>query len=110
MRYFRRANRGGHILVIEQNALGAVFGAQVNARFARQGDKIFIVSLERDTSSQRFERERAVHCAGVHVHVAEHLGDAARERAFARAYRTVNRDDQFFQEAAFGRSADFIFA
>jgi hypothetical protein len=34
LRYLRRANRGSHILVVEEYALRAVFCAQVNSRFA----------------------------------------------------------------------------
>ncbi len=88
--------------MIEKHALGAVFRAQVNARVARQRHQFRVVAIERQAVAQRLERQRAVHRSRVHVHVAQQLSHAPRQRALARADRPINGDDEFLQEVTRG--------
>ena len=75
---FGRANRGGHVVVVEEHALRAVFRAQVNSRLPRQRHQFIVMAIKRQAVPQRLKRQRAVHRSRIHVHVAEKLGDATR--------------------------------
>ena len=64
---------------------------QFDVRFARDGAlRPFIV--KRNSPAQPFQGHRAIHCAAIHVKVAQHASHAARHAALAGARRSVNRD------------------
>ena len=66
----------------------------LGTRAPRQRRRPRIV-VERHAVLRRLPRDRAIHRAGIDVPVAKPLGDRARQRALARAGRSINRNHEF---------------
>ena len=85
----RRANRGGDIVPVNVDDIGA----DVEHRaLGNQGHCVFIIQAS--PVLQRFPRHRAIHRPGIEMPVTQPSGDGACDGAFSSAGGTVDRNDE----------------